>query len=58
MKDKHDAILREAYEDSSEDDLRTVEGIDSATGKPFVADFLDLKNKKESIREATDRSNQ
>lgn len=58
MKDKKtDAeVLREAYEGSTEEDLRTVEGIDSSTGLPFVADFQNLKDKKETIREAIDRS--
>lgn len=58
MKDKKtDAeVLREAYEGSTEEDLRTVEGIDSSTGLPFVVDFQNLKDKKETIREAIDRS--
>lgn len=50
-------ILQGLLENASEQDLCTVEGIDSVTGLPFVADFRDLTSKKDTIREATERSN-
>lgn len=50
-------ILQGLLENASEQDLCTVEGIDPVTGLPFVADFRDLMSKKDTIREATERSN-
>jgi hypothetical protein len=59
MKDKKNKaeILRQAYEGCTEEDLCTVEGIDSATGLPFIVNFRDLKDKKDTIGEAVDRIN-
>lgn len=51
------ATLKEALKDASRDDLCTIEGIDSATGKPFTMDFEDLVNGNDTIRAAVERCN-
>lgn len=50
-------ILKEALKDASRDDLCTIEGIDSATGKPFTMDFEELRNGTDTIQKAVERCN-
>lgn len=50
-------MLKESYKGVSHDDLCTIEGIDSATGKPFVADFEELIAGTDTIQKAVERGN-
>jgi hypothetical protein len=50
-------ILQEAYKDATEEDIYTVEGVDSATGKSYTTDYRDLASGKDTIRQAVDRCN-